>query len=69
MVRTDRVRSRDRDDVMCGERGLRRVTEAKHGEPVVARDESDGEDAAGGRIRALMSGVSKASGGSGSLMR
>jgi hypothetical protein len=40
-LRTDRVRGGDDGDVMSGERALRRVAQAEHGEAVIARDDSE----------------------------
>jgi hypothetical protein len=37
----------ERDGAVVRERGLRRVAQAEHGEAVIARDEADGEHAAG----------------------
>lgn len=46
-LRTERGPGGDDEDVMCEEQELRRVTQTEHGEPAVARDEADGEHAAG----------------------
>lgn len=48
IVRTERVPGVGGEGVMCEERELRRAAQAEHGEAVIARDEADGEHAAGG---------------------
>ena len=42
-LRVERGPGGDGDDVMCEERELRRVSQAEHGETVIARDEADCE--------------------------
>ena len=46
-LRTECWPDGDVEDVMCRERGLRRVTQAEHGKAVIAPDEADGEHGAG----------------------
>jgi len=46
-LRVELGRGGDGDDEMSQERKLRRVAQAEHGEAAVARDEADGERAAG----------------------
>jgi hypothetical protein len=46
-LRTESVPGGDKGVVIVGERELRRVTQAEHGEAAVTRDEADGEHAAG----------------------
>jgi len=51
-LRPESVRGGDDEDVMWEERGLRRAAEAEHRKAMIARDEADGEDAAGECARA-----------------